>query len=363
MEQNLWTWVPDTSSFQLLRDVLHHKSAADLPLLFGFFCSGCSTLLFSVPWTFQGWSRCTISALIVPSLWRKLHVPFPVISFRSQPTANSIREGFCFSVLGTDAVVMHMLDKLSIIELHLQLYRGLRSLVFFLIMHMCVCLCEFMCTYSQVPREARGCLLLEAGVIGSCNVPGVGAGNQILASTRVVSSLTCWTVSPASIPLLFQVFSSKELIFLFIFIIFILVFNNLLTCFHFCPIDDKPYRSRNVTFHVHDCPTHTWPNAQHSVSMSLLSCWVTHCWLGKVKILWLILLLPSKCQTKTFLSASSPSSLAGAGDGWSWVIEELELSLAAEAHDCFPSITRWGGRLNLYSLVSQRSHLVTLGHG
>lgn len=86
--------------------------------------------LFSVPWTFQGWSRCTLSALIVPSLWKKLHVPFSAISFKSQPKANSIREGFCLLVLGTDAVVMHMLGKLSIIELHLQLYRGLHSLMF-----------------------------------------------------------------------------------------------------------------------------------------------------------------------------------------------------------------------------------------
>lgn len=86
---------------------------------------------FSVPWTFQGWSRCMISAFIVPSFWRKLHVPFPIILFRWQPKANSFRGGFCFSVLGSNAVVMHMLGKLSIIELHLQLYRGLHSLVLF----------------------------------------------------------------------------------------------------------------------------------------------------------------------------------------------------------------------------------------
>lgn len=114
-----------------------------------------------------------------------------------------------------------------------------------------MCACVSLCAHMhRFPEKPEGVCSPEAGVIGSCKVPGVGAGNQIPASTRAVSSLTCWTLSPASIPLLFQVIFLKGVnyFFLFVFIIFILVFNNLFPCFYFYPTDDKSYRSRNVIF-------------------------------------------------------------------------------------------------------------------
>lgn len=61
---------------------------------------------------------------------------------------------------------------------------------------MVVCLCGCLCTWVQVPMETRKGW--SSRVLGSCELPDMGVGNQTLASRRTMFLLI--TVMPPQSP-------------------------------------------------------------------------------------------------------------------------------------------------------------------